>query len=336
MDELEHRLSEFLGVAHVVSCTNGTAALDLAYLSLGLERASEVVFPAYGFLAAANAALRAGLSPRFADVDAYSWCIDPESVRDNLGSNTSAILSIDTYGSIGPMEELRDLALLRGIRLIEDAAEAFGSTLDSACAGTLADVGTFSFQATKTITCGEGGAMVTQDAEIAERARLFRSHGMGTVKYQHMVPGANYRLTNIQAAIACAQLDRLAEFRVERVRVRERYRENLWFSPGVTLQEDAYGVEQLPWAVALQLDPRVFPQGRGGVMVEMAEAGIEVRPGFGAPSRHDFLKAPPNKIADELSNQVIVLPTYPDLQDSEIDYICATLEVSAGGRTNEI
>ena len=325
VDRLETEVSDLLGVAHAFACSSGTAALELTYLSLDLPRGSDIILPAFGYLAAANAAIRYGLNPKFADVEDGSWCIDPESVQRLMNPSVSAIVAIDTYGSVCAMPRLREISAQQGVWLIEDAAEAFGSTLKDGSAGTLGDVGTLSFQATKTVTSGEGGMVLTDNSQILDEIRLYRSHGTRDLKYFHVLPGANFRLSNIQAAIACAQLTALKSIRAERERVSARYKRRLGNFSGVTLQHDNEGVRQLPWAVAVRLSPAYFPQGRDVVITQLDRAGIEVRPGFYPASVHTYLGATPLPIADLLASQVIVLPTFPELSDKAIDHIAETL-----------
>ncbi len=325
VDRLETEVSDLLGVAHAFACSSGTAALELTYLALGLPRGSEIILPAFGYLAAANAAIRYGLIPKFADVEEGSWCLDPESVQQLLAPSVSAIVAIDTYGSVCSMPRLRELSAEQGVWLIEDAAEAFGSTLKDGSAGALGDIGTLSFQATKTITSGEGGMVLTDNSQILDAIRLYRSHGTKEKKYFHVLPGANFRLSNVQAAIACAQLKDFDAIRAERERVSMRYEQLLGEFSGVTLQRDNEGVRQLPWAVAVRLSPAYYPQGRDVVITDLDRAGIEVRPGFYPASVHPYLRATPLPVADLLAAQVIVLPTFPELSDEAIDYVAETL-----------
>jgi len=325
VDRLEAEVSALLGVSNAFACSNGTAALELAYLCLDLPRGSEVIIPAFGYLAAANAAVRHGLRVRFADVELDSWCIDPDSVRAMMTPSVSAVVAIDTYGSVCSFSKLRKICKDYDVPLIEDAAEAFGSSLDGEFAGSIGDLGTLSFQATKTIACGEGGMVLTRDNQYVEKIGLYRSHGMSETKYFHLVPGGNFRLSNLQAAVACAQLEALDEVRAERERVSSRYQQNLGTFCGVVMQRDNQGVRQLPWAVAVRLIPDYFPQGRDALIDQLDRAGIETRPGFYPASVHPYLNAAPLPVAESVAKDIVVLPTFPDLSDRAIDYITEKL-----------
>jgi perosamine synthetase len=224
------------------------------------------------------------------------------------------------------MAPILALANERSIPVIEDAAEAFPSRYRGQLAGTLGTIGTFSFQATKTITTGEGGMVVTRDDALCERMMLYRSHGLRRKKhYWHEVPGLNCRLTNMQAALGCAQMEKLDRIIAERLRVYATYSSRLARMPGVTLQIFRPEVEPVVWAIAVQLDPAAFPQGRDAVLQQMLEAGIETRPGFYSPGQLEYFDCPPLATCDALAASVISLPSYPTLTEPEIERICAQL-----------
>jgi len=326
VERLENNLAVDFGMEHAISCSNGTAAIQMTYLALDLHPGDEVIIPGFGYLAAANVAVAMGLIPKFVDVDPNTWCIDTKLVEAQINEKTAALVALHTYGGMCSMSELLAATGHRGVPVIEDAAEAFGTTLDGHAAGSMGLVGTFSFQATKTITCGEGGLAVTNNPEIAHKMRLHRNHGVGSIKYLHLLPGNNFRLTNVQAAIACAQLERLPDIRIQRERVRDRYMKNLGNSTALTLQRDHVGVRQLPWAVAVRLKPSHYPRGRDQVMEDLQILGVETRPGFQSPSNHSYFPTPMDlPVSEFLSEEILVLPTYPQLTDNSIDRICENL-----------
>ncbi|MCA9130864.1 MAG: aminotransferase class I/II-fold pyridoxal phosphate-dependent enzyme, partial [Planctomycetales bacterium] len=207
VDRFELEFANALGVAHAITVSNGTTALHLAMLGLEIEPGDEVILPGFGFMAAANIVLHMGARPVFADVDPATWCMDPESVAAKVSNRTKAIVPIHTYGCAADLSSLRNLCMSKGIALIEDAAEALGTKFGGLQVGTVGAVGTFSFHATKTITTGEGGMVTTNDDALNERMRLFRNHGMSGRRYYHHVAGHNFRMTNLQAALGCAQLE---------------------------------------------------------------------------------------------------------------------------------
>jgi perosamine synthetase len=191
----------------------------------------------------------------------------------------------------------------------------------------MGQLGTFSFHATKTITTGEGGMVITDSGDLRDKLYLFRNHGMLRTRYWHEVPGHNFRLTNLQAAMGCAQLERIDQVAGERRRVYACYQECLSHLSGVTAQHYSPDVDPVVWAVAVTLDSRAYPQGRDAVMRQLDEAGIETRNGFYAASmlRHIY-DCPALPVCEDLSRRVISLPTYSTLQNSEIQFICSELK----------
>lgn len=327
VDRFEHEFAKYSGSCYAVTSSNGTTALHMALLALSVGPGDEVVVPGFAFMAAANVALHLGAKPVFTEVDPVTWCMTANDVERCLSPRTKAIVPVHTYGNICDMDEIIALAKDRSVVVVEDAAEAFASCYKDRQAGSIGQLGTFSFQATKTITTGEGGMVITNSCELRDRLYLFRNHGMLRTRYWHEVPGHNFRLTNLQAALGCAQLERIAQIISARRRVYAAYRKYLSNIPGITVQHFCPDVEPVVWAMAARLDPRAYPQGRDEVMRQLDAAGIETRNGFYAASmlRHiyDCASLP---ICEDLSRQVISLPTYCTLQDSEIQFICSELE----------
>lgn len=326
IERLEAAVARYCDIPHALAVCNGTAALHLAYLGAGVRPGDEVVVPGFSFLAAANVALHMGARPVFAEVDPATWCMTGRTLEPCLTPRTRAVVPVHTYGNVCPMDEITELTRLRGVTVIEDAAEAFASRYRGRAAGSLGHIGCFSFQATKTITTGEGGMVVTRDTRIAEVMALYRSHGMLRKRhYWHELPGHNFRLTNMQAALGCAQLERLPTIIEQRRRVAARYRSRLSGERGLSLQDFAADVQPVIWALALRLDPAAFPQGRDTLIRQMGEQGIETRPGFYAPGMMDFYDCPTLPTCESLSRQIICVPCFPDLTDPQIDRICDVL-----------
>jgi perosamine synthetase len=329
VERLEREFSALCGGRAAVSASNGTTALQLAYLAAGVGRDDEVVVPGFAFMAAANVALHLGARPVFAEVDPETWCIGAAEIERCLSARTKAVVAVHTYGNVCDVDAIADVARRRGIAVVEDAAEAFASRLKGRLAGTIAPIGSFSFQATKIITTGEGGMVVAEDEALARLMRLQRSHGMDRSRtfYWHEVAGYNFRLTNLQAALGCAQLEHLAEIIRERKRVHDGYRRRLADLAGIVPQRFAPEVEPVLWAFALKLEPRAYPQGRDALMKELAERQIETRPGFYPASqmRHLYPDCGPLPVCEELGRRVISLPTHPALTEAQIDQVCRAL-----------
>jgi perosamine synthetase len=327
VDRLEQVFSSLSGGARALAVSNGTAAIQLAYLALGVGAGDEIVVPGFGFLAAANVALNMAARPVFCEVDPQTWCVRAEDIAPCLTSRTRAIVVVHTYGNVCDMVPILALANEHGIPVIEDSAEAFPSRYRGQLAGSMGTIGTYSFQATKTITTGEGGMVVTRNDALYDRMVLHRSHGLRRKNqhYRHEVPGLNFRLTNMQAALGCAQMDKLNRIVAERRRVYATYLEHLAVMDGLTLQEFRPEVDPVVWAIAVRLNPVAFPQGRDAVLLQMLEVGIELRPGFYSPSQLEYFNCPPLATCDALAASIVSLPSYPTLTGSEIERICTQL-----------
>lgn len=326
VQRFESTFASYVDAPHVLAVSNGTAALHLAYLSAGIGSGDEIIVPGFAFMAAANMALMVGAKPIFADVDMDTWCITADSVAPLITDRTRAIVPVHTYGNVCAMEALLTLGDRNGVLVIEDAAESIGSQWRGLMSGTIAEIGVYSFHATKTITTGEGGAVTTRNDEFAKRMHLYRSHGMAKTRYLHEVAGHNFRLTNLQAAIGCAQLEQIERITSSRTRLWNTYRERLNNMRGVNMQRIGSDVDPVMWAVGVRLSAEAFPQGRDVVMEQMALLGIETRPGFYSASAMPELYGRQSLPAsDALARSILVLPSSPSVDESNIHHICDAL-----------
>ena len=327
VEQFENNVAKLIDSKFALSTSNGTTAIHAAFLTIRISPGDEVIVPGFGFLAAANIALQMGAKPVFAEVDSETWCMNLTSIEKCLSSKTKAIVPVHTYGNVCEMDGIMELAYEKKIPVIEDAAEAFGSKYKGKCAGSIGEMGTFSFQSTKTITTGEGGMVVTNDKELSERMFLYRNHGMlRKTYYWHELAGHNFRFTNLQAALGCAQLGHLDEIAKERKRVHKTYKRVLENEDGITLQKFGTDVEPVLWAFAVKLDPKAFPQGRDAVIGQMKEKQIETRPGFYPPTlMKQLYNSGPLPVCEEIGLNVISLPTFPSLSDEQICFICESL-----------
>jgi perosamine synthetase len=325
VERIESEFAQYheLPPRNAITVANGTVAIELAMRGLGVGPGDEVIVPAWCFAAAANMALACGARPVFADVCEDSWLIDPKCVARLVNANTKAIVAVHTWGNICDMPALQEIARQHGVMLIEDCAESLFSRLSGEPCGRLGDIATFSFQATKTMTCGEGGMILTQRPQLLERMRLIRNHGMaGERKYWHHLPGHNFRLTNMQAAMLCAQWEHRYEIIAMRRRVLEAYRQRLVAVKGFTFQRFREGVDAVPWGLGVRLDPKVFPIHRDDLMRRLADDGIECRPAFYAASEQPIYGAPVAGHAEKTAAQVFSPPISPYLSAPDFDFIC--------------
>jgi len=232
---VETRLEKALGVPRVLLTTSCTHALELALLALGIGPGQEVICPSFTFVSTANAVLRVGAMPVLADIEENGLGLDPADVEKRVGPRTAGILPVHYAGFAAQMEGLADLARRRGLKVVEDAAQGLGASLQGKPLGTLGDAGCFSFHETKNVTCGEGGALALRDREVAERAEIIREKGTNRAaflrgevdKYTWVAEGSSYVLSDVLAAILDAQLDKQARIESRRAEIAARYRQGL-------------------------------------------------------------------------------------------------------------
>jgi perosamine synthetase len=327
VDQLESEFKQILDKKYAIAVSNGTTAIHLAYLGLDIKQGDEIILPGFCFLAAANVALLVGAKPVFVEVDKDTWCIDVLDLKNKITSKTKAIVAVHNYGNICAMDEIMSIADCKGIPVIEDCAESLFSKYKGKQSGVFGLINTFSFQATKTITTGEGGLVVTDDDAIAEKMMLYRSHGMNRQKviYWHELPGHNFRLTNLQAAIGVAQLEKIEEIIFQRKRVYHFYLRFLEKQEGIILQKINDDIDPIVWAIAIKLEKKHFPQGRDAVVKSLSEIGIETRPAFFASSLLDIYEKHHLTTCEEISKNVLSVPSYPTLKEEEIEFICISL-----------
>jgi len=326
----EEAFAAKIGAAHAVSCSNGTAALHLALLAFGIGPGDEVIVPDLTFAASINVVLHCGATPVLVDVEPDSWNIDPEAAAAAITPRTRAIMPVHLYGQPAAMDAIMALARRHGLVVVEDAAEAAGSVYKGQAAGTIGDAAGFSFFSNKLITTGEGGMIVFRDAAAADRARRLRDHGMNPAKrYWHDEVGYNYRLTNLQAAIGCAQIEQWDTFLAAKLALAGRYIGTLSAVPEITLPAVLPGHENSYWAFSLIVDLPALGIDRDALMARLAKAGIDSRPLFYplhamAPYR-DHAGNRPMGVTERLSANGLSLPSSVKLSAAEIDFVAATL-----------
>jgi len=324
----EKDLSNYVNSRFAISVTSCTTAIHLVYLALGLKRGDEVIVPGYGYLAAANIALQMGIKPVFADVDKKTFCVTSNNIEKKITSKTKLIILIHTYGNVCDLDTIIKISKSKKIPILEDAAESLGSTYKGKQSGAIADIGTYSFQATKTITTGEGGMVVTnKNKDFINRLTAYRNHGVKTERYYHHLPGHNFRLTNIQAAIGCAQLKKFSKIVSERKRIYNYYHKLFKDISGLQLQIFSPKIKPVVWTFAIILNPKAFGN-RDKIIYKMKKKGIETRNGFYSPDRLPLYKKYNTKNlknSSELSKNIICLPYFTSLKTSQMDKIAETL-----------
>ena len=324
----EKIFSKYINSKSAISVSNGTIAIHLVYLAMGLKKGDEVIVPGFGYLAAANVALQMGIKPVFADVDLETFCVTAKNIEKKITNKTKLIVVIHTYGNVCELDPIIKIAKSKKITVLEDSAESLGSKYKGKQSGGVADIGTYSFHATKTITTGEGGMIVTnKNKEFTERLRAFRDHGVKVTRYFHHLPGHNFRLTNIQAAIGYAQMENFSKIDTERRRVYRYYSKLFKNVDGIRPQIFSSQIDPVVWTFAIVLDPEVFIH-RDKIIKKMKDQGIETRNGFYSPCRlpiYKKYKTSHLKNSNKLSKNIICLPFFTSLKEKEMDYIVKTL-----------
>jgi perosamine synthetase len=325
VERFERAIAEFVGTKHAVSVHNGTEAAHLALSCASLNRGDEVIVPTFTYIASVNTIAQTGAVPIFAECDPEGWQLDAADVARRITSRTKAILPVHLYGGACDMSTLSKMARDADLMVIEDCCEALGTRISGRHVGTFGAAGTFSFFGNKTITTGEGGMIVTSDDGFAEEMRIVRNQGMSlTRRYWHDRMGYNYRMTNIQAAIGLAQMERVADTLVRKRAIAEGYGRRLRHLP-VNLQKIAADVESSDWLVSLLL-----PHGsqREAVMEFLDTRGIETRPVFGCAHLMPMYQQQEGlyPISEEVSQRGMSLPSYPGLIEEDLDYIAQSLE----------
>lgn len=265
-----------------VSAASGTAALHLACVALGLGPGDEVLVPALTFAASANAVLYTGATAVFVDVDPGTFTIDIEKAAAKLSARTRAIMVVHLYGHPADMDAVGELARSHDLAVIEDATEALGSRYRGRLCGTLGDVGCFSFNGNKVITAGGGGMVLARDQARLDHIRhlSLQSRVPGTSEYLHDGVGFNYALSNLQAAVGLAQLERLDEFVARRRTLADRYATELAGAPGLSFTVEASWSESNYWLMSVLVEPTAGARSREELMNALAVANIEARPFF--------------------------------------------------------
>jgi perosamine synthetase len=332
--EFERQFGAFCGMTHGLAVSNGTAALHLALEALGVGEGDEVILPDLTFAACINVILHAGATPVLVDIDARTWTMDVEQTAAAVTPRTAAIMAVHLYGQPCDLDPLCQIAMHHGIWLIEDCAEAIGGRYKGERVGSFGDASAFSFFGNKTITTGEGGMVLFRDAALADRARRLRDHGMSSTQpYWHEVIGFNYRMTNLQAAVGVAQMERVGEFLTSRRRLSDAYDRGLEGLPGIELRRPVPWSESVCWLYSLLITDEAA-MSRDDLIQELNLVGIETRPLF-----YPLHEMPPYKalagtrefpVARDIGGRGLSLPSAVSLSDDEIDFVIGAIQGVTG------
>lgn len=337
VDRFEHRFADYLGARHAIAVTSCTGALHLSLLALGIGPGAEVITTPMTFIATATAIMESGAKPVFVDVEPETGNLDASLIEAAITEHTRAIMPVHLYGQMCDMRAIRKIADSYNLAVIEDAAHCVEGTRDGVRPGQLGDTACFSFYATKNLTCAEGGALVTNDDNLAEKLRLLRLHGMnknandrhreGYKHWDMTVLGWKYNMDNIQAALLLPQMDRLEENWQKRKELAAYYEQRLWDLPNLSRPKTLLGVEHA-W--------HLFPVWVGGserdrVIQELQNASVSVMVNYRAIHllsyfretfgfrRGDF------PMAEVIGDATISLPFYPQMPLQHVDIVMDVL-----------
>lgn len=319
--EFEKAFANYINIEHAAGVCNGTVAIHLALLALGIKAGDEVIVPTFTYIASANPIVQVGATPVFVDSKADTWQMSPEDIEKKITPRTRAIMVVHLYGHPCDMDRIMQIAKKHDLLVIEDCAEAIGTRYKGQHVGTFGDVATFSFFGNKTITCGEGGMVVTNDSTIYDRLVHFKGQGLAKHReYWHDVLGYNYRMTNIQAAIGLAQLEQVETFLAKKQQIAKWYSENLK-NTSFDFHRTIGDVFHSYWMCSILVKKAGL---RDSLREFLKESGIETRPTFYPIHTmpmyaKQFAK---HQVAEDLASRGINLPSYPALEKPDIEYIC--------------
>lgn len=322
VEKFERAFANFVGTDYALSCSNGTTALHLALLALGIKPGDEVILPALTYVATANVVSYVGATPVFVDSEPNYFQLDPHKIEEKITLKTKAIIVVHLYGHAAQMDKMMQIAKKHQLYLIEDCAEAIGTQYHDQCVGTFGDVAAFSFYGNKTITTGEGGMVVTNHPELAVRVEQFKGQGViKTKKYVHDLIGYNYRMTNICAAIGLAQLENIKQIIHRKIEIAKQYQalltEMVFFHGQQEHTINTY------WLISVLVKDA---SRRNGLVRYLYEHGIDTRPFFMPMHLLSIHKRDITlPVAERLALQGINLPSYPELNGSDVKYITSKI-----------
>jgi len=316
VERFEQEWAGYLGTRFAVATSSGTAALHIALACLGITEGDSVVTTPFSFIATASSILMQHATPVFCDIDPKTFNMSPDQLEESIDEHTRAVVVVHLYGQPCDMEPLMAIARKRGLHVIEDACQAHGAEYHGRKAGSIGDVGVFSFYPSKNMTTGEGGMITTNDAGIAEKARMLRDHGQSR-RYQHETLGYNYRMTEIAAAIGLIQLRKLDRFNEARRNNANYYNRNL--DDSLQKPEAVDGLSH----VYHQYTVRV--QDRDGLCAHLERKGIGYGIYYPIPIHKQPLFRQHNGLifaaAEEASRHVVSLPVHPSLSAEDLEYV---------------
>lgn len=332
IERFQRQFAQHLGVKHAIATSSATGALELGMAGLGIGPGDEVILADINWIASAAPSVHLGAKPVLVDVLPDTWCLDPAQVEAAITPRTKAILAVHLYGNLCDMDALTVIANKHGLYLIEDAAEAIGSVWHGRRAGSMGAFGAFSFHGTKTITTGEGGMFVTNDDVLYERVLTLSNHGRARGETRQFWPeriGFKFKMSNVQAAIGCAQLERIDELVAGKRRVFEHYRDAFADLP-VVMNPEPPGTVNGFWMPTIVVDENI-PFDREALLAAFKAGNIDGRVFFWPLSSLGvFEPGEQHAVGDRLPIRATNLPSYHDMAHDDLERVVATVRYSLG------
>lgn len=333
--EFEQKFAEYCGCKYGVAICNGTVALHLALVALGIGKGDEVIIPDFTMIATAFAVCYTGATPVFVDADPETWNIDIAKIEEKITSRTRAIIPVHLFGLMCDMDAINAIAKKHNLKVLEDAAEAHGAEYKRHRAGSCSDLAAFSFFANKNITTGEGGMVVTNDEAIYNRLRYHKNMCFpldGPRNYLHDDIGFNYRMSNVVAAIGLAQVEKADEYRSMRIRNNALYRELLSNIPGIMFQPLMDDYLNVSWMNTILVDPKEYGHTKNELREHLKQNSIDTRSLFEGMHRQPSLKRfgcncdGHYPVTELITASGLYLPSASSLSAENIEYICQTIK----------
>lgn len=333
--EFEKAFASYCGVKHGIAVTNGTVALHIALVALGVGKGDEVIIPNFTMIATAFAVCYTGAKPVFVDAEDKTWNIDINKIEEKITEKTKVIIPVHIYGHPCEMDEIKRIAKKYNLKILEDAAEAHGAEYKGEKTGSLGDIAAFSFFANKIATTGEGGMVVTDDDELADKCRYYKNlcfplSGIRNYKHDHI--GFNYRMSNIHAALGLAQVERLNYYVERRRHINSLYRKYLRDVPGIIFQDEKVHAKNVYWMNGIVIDKKKFGINRDELMISLRENDIDSRLFFtgmhkqkslleyGCESKGDY------STSEWLEENGLYLPSGSNLSEEQVNRVCGIIK----------
>lgn len=331
VNAFEQKFAEYCGCKYGVAVSNGTVALHLALVALGIGKGDEVIIPTFTMIASAFAVCYTGATPVFVDADKDTWNIDVSKIEEKITPRTKAIMPVHIFGLMCDMDKITTIAQKHNLFIVEDAAEAHGAEFKENRAGNFSDIASFSFFANKNITTGEGGMLVTNDESLYNKARYHKNMCFpldGNRNYSHEDIGFNYRMSNVIAAIGLAQVEKADEYKEMRINNNHLYREFLKDVPGVNFQPKLAGYLNVCWMNSIVIDSTEYGHSKDELIIHLKEKGIDTRLLFNGMHNQKSLKdygcdiSGSYPVSDWLTQNGLYLPSASNLNQNTIESIC--------------